>query len=766
MEPSEPQQTPKINYLLPAQKKKRLSRRISIRRNRKTFFKKFRHMPTLQHTPTTTALHTYHQATTHTTEYCNRNFGFTANPNLTHWENCKQILQQTTYNKQKNQPIKNLTFHNLCSKYKPPPGTKNLLGLGHKFIPQRHFPKPILHQTLANFKRDVRLKYTFAGEIPSPMSKNDKKIYIKSDWDPPTGNDELESRLSAFSTTLTESIATHNSSIPKSSNLTRLQYHTLQQLKDNDDIIVLLADKNLGPVTMDKDTYISRVLTEHLSDTATYQQLSEKEARDQLYNAREQLLYTFTNPTATTQNSLTNNQKTFFNRVFQATKHRIPTFYGLVKIHKQPWKLRPVVSCCGSFLASISSWIDYHLQSIRTQIPSFIQDSISFKHQLEKTPIPHDSYLFTADAVSMYTNIDVDHSITIVRTWFDTYKHELPLNLPPPLLIAALIIVMKNNVFTFGDTFWLQKTGTAMGTPCACMIATIYYAFHERQVILQKYKHHIVFYRRFIDDVFCIWRHTPQNTPHTPLTYQDLQNDMNNFGQLRWEFDPLARSCTFLDLTVTLKTHPSDATKLLPKFQTYEKPMNLHLYIPPTSTHPPGTIRSLVFGLLRKYYLQNSETKDFIDMTSKFFQRLINRGHSPTKLRHLFLLAAQNLDQHPASRLQHTSPANETLDEQNDKLFLRWRYHPQDLSRKQLRHIYTNTCESSSHENPSGFRHLLTDRGLPMTLHHLTIAYHRDKNLRDLLIPSRLRPHSKHSVSNFIKNSTKGDSNQFPQPLP
>ncbi len=56
-------------------------------------------------------------------------------------------------------------------------------------------------------------------------------------------------------------------------------------------------------------------------------------------------------------------------------------------------------------------------------------------------------------------------SITIIQNWFDKYKSELPPNLPPSLLITALTIVMKNNVFTFGDTFLLQKTGTAMGTP-------------------------------------------------------------------------------------------------------------------------------------------------------------------------------------------------------------------------------------------------------------------------------------------------------------
>ena len=772
----EPSQSPQILNSPTPQKKRRISRRISTRHNRRQHFKRLRQMKTLTHTQTTLTRHTMHCAKTSTNKYCQHHFGFTADPTLTHWENCKTILHQTPHKQQTALPITNLTFHNLCKKHRPPSGTKNLLGLGHKFIPQRQIPMPILNRTLKEFFRDTRLKYTFAGKIPTPMSKNDKKIYIKSDWDPPLGNTELESRLLDFQNTLTHTITNHISQTSKSSNLSRLQYHTLMKLKDNNNIIVLLSDKNLGPVTMDKDTYIKRVLTEHLCDKNTYQQLSEKEAHERLHNAREELFYTLMNPTATTQNSLTDPQKKYFTRVFNHTKHRTPTFYGLVKIHKQPWKLRPVVSCCGSFLAAISSWIDYHLQNLRTTIPSFIQDSISLKQQLEQTDIPSNTKLFTADAISMYTNIDVDHSVTIIKTWLDVYKHELPPNLPSHLLVAALTVVMKNNVFTFGDTFWLQKTGTAMGTPCACMIATLYYAYHERQLLLQKYKHNIIFYRRFIDDVLCLWRPSPNNnTSTTPLTYDDFKNDMNNFGQLRWEFEPLSTSTTFLDLTVTLHPHPSNPHKLIPHFKTYEKPMNLHLYIPPSSAHPPGVLRSLIFGLLRKYYLQNSNQNDFIDITAKFFHRLLDRGHNPQKLYELFLLAAQKLDttlsrnanpHFTEDTLQHTSPPTPDEPDKHQKtLFLRWLYHPNDINRKQLRDIYKTTCETASPDNPHGFRHLLNDHGFPMTIEQLTIAYHRDKNLRDLLIPSRLRQQNQYTVSRVISDlndSTKGDTNRFP----
>ncbi len=69
----------------------------------------------------------------------------------------------------------------------------------------------------------------------------------------------------------------------------------------------------------------------------------------------------------------------------------------------------------------------------------------------------------------MYTNIETDHAILVINQWLDDLSQQLQLPSGFPLLPLkqALEIVMRNNVFEFGDTRFLQLMGTAMGSSSA-----------------------------------------------------------------------------------------------------------------------------------------------------------------------------------------------------------------------------------------------------------------------------------------------------------
>jgi hypothetical protein len=51
------------------------------------------------------------------------------------------------------------------------------------------------------------------------------------------------------------------------------------------------------------------------------------------------------------------------------------------------------------------------------------------------------------------------------------------------IILRALELIMCQNYFKFGNTYWLQLIGTAMGTPPAPMYVTLYFGIREMEVL-------------------------------------------------------------------------------------------------------------------------------------------------------------------------------------------------------------------------------------------------------------------------------------------
>eukprot|EP00956_Cyclotella_meneghiniana_P015682 scaffold24249_cov44-Cyclotella_meneghiniana.AAC.2 len=132
-------------------------------------------------------------------------------------------------------------------------------------------------------------------------------------------------------------------------------------------------------------------------------------------------------------------------------------------------------------------------------------------------------------------------------------------------LIEAMSIVFRNNLFKFGDTYWLQKSGTAMGTPPAPPYATIFYALHENEM-LPRWSQQVPFYKRFIDDVFGIWLTHPDPV-QDKLLWKEFCADMDKWHGLRWKCETPSASVNFMDLTITIVNGRLETT-------LYEKAMN------------------------------------------------------------------------------------------------------------------------------------------------------------------------------------------------
>jgi hypothetical protein len=263
----------------------------------------------------------------------------------------------------------------------------------------------------------------------------------------------------------------------------------------------------------------------------------------------------------------------------------------------------------------------------------------------------------------MYTNIDTTTGLQTFIKLFDRYKDCIPNSFPKEFFLQTLGIIMNNNIFSFGDTYWQQLQGTAMGTPAAPLYSIITYEYYENTQILNTFQQNFIYYKRYIDDIFGIWVDSPNTT------WDDFKYTLNQFGQLRWNLEDHTTSTNFLDLQISIINDKIE-------IKTFQKLHNLYFYIPPTSAHPSSCFKGLITGEIVRYWAQNTQVKDFIHITQLFIQRLIQRGHRIEDIIPNLQSAAPTIDNIQGDRrlLQQRVPSEDTI-------HIHWQYHPLDIKK-------------------------------------------------------------------------------------
>ena len=84
-----------------------------------------------------------------------------------------------------------------------------------------------------------------------------------------------------------------------------------------------------------------------------------------------------------------------------------PLFYGAVKIHKQDYPLRPIVSTLGSATYGISKLVSQILRPLAVQLPSYIANTKDFIEQLEGLEIAEDEVMVSFDVKSLFTSVQI-----------------------------------------------------------------------------------------------------------------------------------------------------------------------------------------------------------------------------------------------------------------------------------------------------------------------------------------------------------------------
>ena len=118
---------------------------------------------------------------------------------------------------------------------------------------------------------------------------------------------------------------------------------------------------------------------------------------------------------------LTKMERAFIREELKSNQSPLERFYLTLKAHKlkpghtvDQLKSQPIVSCPGSLLHGLGVWMDRKLQEVAQKTISYFKNTLELKKQLLELHLPTNTRLFTANAVSMYTNIPTHTALNLV----------------------------------------------------------------------------------------------------------------------------------------------------------------------------------------------------------------------------------------------------------------------------------------------------------------------------------------------------------------
>ena len=309
-----------------------------------------------------------------------------------------------------------------------------------------------------------------------------------------------------------------------------------------------------------------------------------------------------TNPTHAIKNDVlsTLNYLYHTHRIDDVTRHyrtppkpsRTPLFYGLPKVHKPNIRLRPIVLACNSPNDQLSNYFTHFIQPLVEILPSYIRESKHFQQLIESvSPPPENAILVTADVTSLYTNIPHEEGIESVLHYMKLHANTLPPGAPSPHTIGVLLeTILKNNNLSFMDRHFLQLVGTAMGTKAAPPYANLFMGRHE-ETIREAFIWAILFWKRFIDDIFLIFIGTTKQL-------QSMKDFMNNLHPtIKFTFEHSTQEISFLDMKIHIGADRKLSTTL------YRKPTDCAALLHFHSNHSLKCKESIVFSQALRYNL-------------------------------------------------------------------------------------------------------------------------------------------------------------------
>ena len=111
------------------------------------------------------------------------------------------------------------------------------------------------------------------------------------------------------------------------------------------------------------------------------------------------------------------------------------------------------------------------------------------------------------DVTSLFTNIPLHETRDIaVNLLFDNHN----IKMSRVQMMKLFMFATAQTHFLYNGEYYDQIDGVAMGSPLGPVLANIFMGHHEKLWLEQYSGQDLLFYRRYVDDIFCLFKHREQ----------------------------------------------------------------------------------------------------------------------------------------------------------------------------------------------------------------------------------------------------------------
>jgi hypothetical protein len=538
-------------------------------------------------------------------------------------------------------PVQTLEANEFRSLVHVQPGVDVPVAIQHdlsaslKFMFETKIDGTLIQNAYTDLVRRTRWKWFFMGKAGSDYDP-DYEVTTDSDskkkHEPPDVPLHIERGLTAGQAYIDQVVKSIPESKRKAANRMAVNTKRAREFMVSNNLIVTSTDKNLGVAVFKRDWIKSQADTlfgnpddyfeppiwetvEYLSNIATaIEELCDEYLLDQ-HQLSKFLSHNLPPPEERSE--------------WSSWRNFVPEAYAIPKIHKNPWKGRPI--CPGYCLPqnAASKCLSKLTRPFIDNLPWVIQGSKDFVRKLKDVKIPEGkkAWIVSADVVNFYPSVDMEELIKILNLYAndilvpaEIQKGEYPeserfrrLDYYERLFSIAL----KEPVMTYIDKILVQRKGLPMGAAGSPDAANMYGAYHEH-VWMDRVQQSddILFYGRYLDDIFTMVLSDTADDATAKVSFINL-------GGVNLLWEPPSQQVNFLDLNVQIEedgriTHTP-----------FVKAMSHRERIPWSSAHPLDVKKGTFSSEISRLATLSSERSDYLNQCTEAVNMYIGRGYPP-----------------------------------------------------------------------------------------------------------------------------------------